>query len=207
MLKSLMTASALVALIAAGPAMAQSNDATAPAASGDQVKPLPLGTDNQPAAGAEMKAPADNTQAATPEVDTTKTVAETQTFIGEQVDGQMLASSVIGQSVYDSDGNDLGTVNDIVLNEEGGIDAVVIGVGGFLGIGQKNVAVSMDAIDKTTDADGNPKFVLAATKEQLDAAPGFLTLADIKAKQEQDLQAQQPAAGGGMGSPTPAPAQ
>ena len=59
----------------------------------------------------------------------------------------------------------------------------MIGVGGFLGIGEKNVAVPFSAIQAATDSDGNVKLVVQFSKDDLNKAPEFLTLADIKAKQ------------------------
>ena len=79
----------------------------------------------------------------------------------------------MGQTVYDGSGNNLGSVNDIVLDKDGKMAAVVIGVGGFLGIGQKNVAVSIEAINRTTDENGNLKLVLNASKDEIDQAPAL----------------------------------
>ena len=64
----------------------------------------------------------------------------------------------------------------MLVAEDGSVDAVIIGVGGFLGIGEKNVAVSFEQIEQTTDDDGNMKLVLNATKERTrSAAPAFVT--------------------------------
>jgi hypothetical protein len=60
----------------------------------------------------------------------------------------------------------------------------VIGVGGFLGIGAKNVAVAFDQIEQSTDEDGNLKLILNASKEDLDAAPAYMTLAQMKREAE-----------------------
>jgi hypothetical protein len=54
----------------------------------------------------------------------------------------------------------------------------VIGVGGFLGIGEKRVAVEMAQISVQTDETGNPRLLLDATRESLEAAPEFVTMAD-----------------------------
>jgi hypothetical protein len=209
MLKSLLTASALAALMAAAPAVAQNANPATPPAAGDQATPKPLApsagtpatpapdaSDNQAAAPAATEAPA-----------ATKQVADTEKFLNQQQDSQILASSIIGQTVYDSADNNLGSVTDIVLAKDGSMDAVIIGVGGFLGIGQKNVAVSIDAINQTTDDNGNLKLVLDVTKDDLDSAPQFVTLADVKAKQLHDQQMQQPTDGGMAPAPTPAPAK
>jgi hypothetical protein len=98
-------------------------------------------------------------------------------FLGQQAQGQWLPSNLIGSSVYGPNDENLGDVNDIVLAQDGSPYALIIGVGGFLGIGEKNVAVSFSALTTTTDADGKLKLSLDTTKEELDAAPAFQTTA------------------------------
>ena len=198
MLKTFVTASAVVALLAAAPALrcgrcTSRQSGRQPGQAQPTTAPLPL----KP--GAAAPAPAAGGQAAAP-ADTNTQVAATDKFLSQQQDGQMLASNVMGQTVYDGSGNNLGSVNDIVLDKDGKMAAVVIGVGGFLGIGQKNVAVSIEAINRTTDENGNLKLVLNASKDEIDQAPAFTTLADLKAQQMQP----QPPAGGAL-APAPAP--
>ena len=87
-----------------------------------------------------------------------------------------LASQLIGETVYASEAEDaetIGEVNDLIVANDGDIDAAVIGVGGFLGVGEKNVAVSFDSLKLVTDKDGDRYVVLEATKEELEAAPEF----------------------------------
>jgi sporulation protein YlmC with PRC-barrel domain len=107
----------------------------------------------------------------------------------KRADGN-LATNIVGEAVYNGPGDDaqnIGDVNDIVLTKQGKAESLILGVGGFLGIGEKNVAVSFDAIQNTTDADGNIKLVLDTTREELDAAPGYVTVAMLK-QQELDQQ-------------------
>jgi sporulation protein YlmC with PRC-barrel domain len=88
-----------------------------------------------------------------------------------------LASSLIGKRVYTSDAPDaesIGDINDLVIGEDGSVQAVVIGVGGFLGIGEKNVAVGFDKIRWTQDENGNEVVVFEASKESLQSAPEFV---------------------------------
>ncbi len=80
----------------------------------------------------------------------------------------------------------------------------MVGVGGFLGIGEKDVAVAFSAIEPRTDEDGDVTLYLNATQEQLEAAPEFLTLADIEAKRLAD---QPPAVDPAAPAPEPAPVQ
>lgn len=88
---------------------------------------------------------------------------------------QVLATSVLGKTVYtgaDEQGEAIGDVNDVVINATGGAEALVIGVGGFLGIGEKDVAVGFDRVS-WSDRDGQRIIVVSATKEDLQAAPEF----------------------------------
>ncbi|MEN5298132.1 PRC-barrel domain-containing protein [Brucella sp. TWI559] len=94
----------------------------------------------------------------------------------EAKDGQLLVSSFIGQTVYESDAADaasVGNLNDLIVSPEGEIQAAVIGVGGFLGVGEKDVAVSPDQLQLATRSDGKKWLVIKASKEQLTEAPTF----------------------------------
>ena len=84
----------------------------------------------------------------------------------------MSANDYIGKRVYDRAGNDIGEVNDLIISQDGKVQATVLGVGGFLGIGEKDVAVSVNAVEMVKDGD-NTKLVVDATKDQLQAAPAF----------------------------------
>jgi len=64
----------------------------------------------------------------------------------------MSASDYIGKTVYDQAGNNIGEVNDLIVSGDGNIEAVILGVGGFLGIGEKNVALPFEAFDFTAGA-------------------------------------------------------
>lgn len=91
-------------------------------------------------------------------------------------DGQVLATNFIGQSVYESDKADaatVGEVNDLILTADGKIEAAIVGVGGFLGVGEKDVAVSPNQLQMATRSDGKTWLVMKATKDQLNSAPAF----------------------------------
>ncbi len=173
MRKILLTTAALTALAVATPVLAQ--DATAPAP--DTM------TTTDPAAK-DLKLMKDQAQA--PQGDQATQMAatdKTPTFVGQQAEDQVLASALMGATVYNSNNENLGDINDIVFSKDGGIDAVVIGVGGFLGIGEKNVAVSYDLIQTTTADDGSVKLSLNLTSDELNTAPSFVTVASLKAEQ------------------------
>jgi len=81
--------------------------------------------------------------------------------------------------VYDGpagDADNLGNINDLVLNGNGDVAAVVIGVGGFLGLGEKQVAVDFTALQVVVADDGTKRFVLKTTKDELTNAPDFKTV-------------------------------
>jgi sporulation protein YlmC with PRC-barrel domain len=83
--------------------------------------------------------------------------------------GALRAAELIGSTVYDVHNRNIGSVKDIVLNSEGKVDAVVVDVGAFLGMGGKYVAVSLN--DIKTD---NNRLTLNRTKEQLEAAQPYV---------------------------------
>lgn len=88
---------------------------------------------------------------------------------------QILASSVLGKTVYtgaDEEGEAIGEVSDVVINSTAGAEALIVGVGGFLGVGEKNVAIGFDRVT-WSDRDGQRILVVSATKEDLQAAPPF----------------------------------
>ncbi|MFQ0813327.1 photosystem reaction center subunit H [Brucella anthropi] len=90
--------------------------------------------------------------------------------------GQLLVSGFIGQAVYNgpsSDAANIGTVNDMILGADGTPQAVVIGVGGFLGVGEKDVAIGCDRLSWVVRDDGKRWLIVDATREQLEKAPAF----------------------------------
>jgi len=77
------------------------------------------------------------------------------------------------QNVYDPGDNKIGDIKDVLVDKDGKMIAMIVGVGGFLGIGEKDVAVPFNAVQfKTKD---NNKFwpVLNTTKDVLKGAPGY----------------------------------
>lgn len=124
MKSSIMGAAAISAMLVAGSAVAQ----TTP------TNPTPA----TPAA----PAPA---QAATPAP--AKVAIPAGVFFRGQTASQFLARDrLIGAPVHDKDGKIIGDIEDIIFNTEGQIDGVIMGVGGFLGAGEKKVGVRYSAL-------------------------------------------------------------
>ena len=67
-------------------------------------------------------------------------------FVTDQAANQWRGSKLVGLTIYGSDNQPVGDVNEILVDDQGLISAVVIGVGGLLGVGEKNVAVPFRAI-------------------------------------------------------------
>lgn len=73
-------------------------------------------------------------------------------FVATQQESDWLASSLIGRTVYNEQNEELGDINDVILGEDGQVVAVLIGVGGFLGIGEKDVGVKYSALHFQAEA-------------------------------------------------------
>jgi sporulation protein YlmC with PRC-barrel domain len=86
-----------------------------------------------------------------------------------------LATNMIGETVYNGTGEEaqnIGDVNDLVFDKDGKIKSIVIGAGGFLGVGEKSVELPYDKAE-WAEKDGDRWIVVATTKEELDAMPAF----------------------------------
>jgi sporulation protein YlmC with PRC-barrel domain len=73
-------------------------------------------------------------------------------FITQLQNQQVMASRLIGTTVVSANNESIGDVNDVILDRGGQVAGVVIGVGGFLGIGEKDVAVPFSALEITASA-------------------------------------------------------
>jgi Bacterial protein of unknown function (DUF937)/PRC-barrel domain len=82
-------------------------------------------------------------------------------------------NNYVGREIYNRAGENLGTVGDILVGPDGKMAAALINVGRFLGIGQKDVAVSFAVLQMEHGAT-KPRIVIDATKEELQSAPTFL---------------------------------
>jgi sporulation protein YlmC with PRC-barrel domain len=101
-------------------------------------------------------------------------------FLSRQDSSDLLASNLIGQSVYNSQDETVGDINDLVTDQTGKVIAVLVGTGGFLGIGEKDVALSFNDLRFSQDQDGKVKIIANVTKETLASAPDYQTLAEQK---------------------------
>jgi sporulation protein YlmC with PRC-barrel domain len=94
--------------------------------------------------------------------------------ITEQKPDQLLTSKFKGTDVMGSNDEKVGDVNDILFDKDGKILAYVIGVGGFLGIGSKDVALSPQSFQIMPAGErGNMKLKISMTKDELKNAAEF----------------------------------
>jgi sporulation protein YlmC with PRC-barrel domain len=162
MLKKLMITTAVTALMIGGAAaegMSPNSPAGTPAPS---ATPAPTVTPAPAARSTEMSTPAASTSSAK--------------FINSQRQDQFLASKFKGTDVIGSDDKKIGDVSDILFDKDGKIEAYVVGVGGFLGIGAKDVALAPSAFqlvpgDKSKNE--SDKLRLSMTKDELKQAANF----------------------------------
>jgi sporulation protein YlmC with PRC-barrel domain len=160
MIRTLLATTAIATLLTTG-VIAQ--DATTPADPNAPATEAPA---------APETAPADTTTTETTVTAPTSILATGYTV----ADKDNLATEIIGKQVYSSEAADaehIGDVNNLVIGDNGQIAAVVIGVGGFLGIGEKNVAVNYSELQWVVADDNTERFVLPTTKEALESAPDF----------------------------------
>lgn len=109
------------------------------------------------------------------------------TFLDKSQDHEFLAHRLVGTRVLNGQAEDIGEVKDVIVNTQGTATGFVIGVGGFLGLGDKLVAVPFSSVEVGDVIAGSRVIVVPVTKEQLKAAPTYTstdpTMAD-RAKQK-----------------------
>lgn len=87
----------------------------------------------------------------------------------------LTAEDLEGVAIYDATDEHVGEISEIVLTDDGQVEQVIVDVGGFLGLGEKPVAVSFDEIDISRDQDGATDALQATTS---------LTVEEFEAMQE-----------------------
>src|SRR5947209_19201525 len=77
----------------------------------------------------------------------TPLAAQTGKFVTQEKSDQWRASKLVGVNVYNQNNDKIGDIREVIVDKSGKADAVVIGVGGFLGIGEKDIAVSFAVLN------------------------------------------------------------
>lgn len=107
-------------------------------------------------------------------------------FLTVQESSHVRGEDIIGKAVVTADGDEVATVSDVLLDQDGRMVALILTEGGVLGIGGKKVAVRMTG-DTAATAKAE-SISLDVTEEQLAAAPAFKTQDEVEADQETRLQ-------------------
>lgn len=182
----------LAALMASGIAFAQTTPDQQPAQDTQQKQDCAA---NPQAPGCSTEPQAQ--QPATPAPD-----ANANTAVTIDASKAMLVTRVIGSSVFSGDEN-VGDVNDLIFDDKGTIQAAVIGVGGFLGMGEKDVAVPLNQINAVRDENNAIKLTIMASREELEQAPAFdKTLFMVKSPQPDTTVPAPTSPGGSTTTPT-----
>jgi len=186
MLKKLMITTALSAFALSG-AFAQSNPSTDPPANSQQSQSGSSGGSSMNNSSSMNKSPsaasstssspssATTGQATSPSASSTASTPSTSgaKFVSSQQTNQWLSSKFIGIDVVGTDDKKIGDVSDVLFDQQGKVEAYVVGVGGFLGIGAKDVALAPSAFQPVKDNNNNERLKLSMTKEELEKAPAF----------------------------------
>lgn len=123
-------------------------------------------------AGAQTNSVPAGTTAA-PTAEQARSVGKPQ-FVAAQRADQWLASNFKGTEVIGADGKKIGAVTDILFDRSGKIDAYVVSVGGFLGMGAKEVALTPGSFDVVPGANGGTdRLKLSVGQDELKQAQNF----------------------------------
>jgi len=81
--------------------------------------------------------------------------------------GNWRASKLVGLAVYNESNEKLGDISELLLDNTGKVNAVVVGIGGFLGVGQHDIAVSFDQLKWVNEP------IRTASSDRIPASPGM----------------------------------
>lgn len=97
------------------------------------------------------------------------------TYLSSKPANSFRADELIGSDLKSRpDRETIGSISDLLIDENGQVVAVIVGVGGFLGLGEKDVAIAWDAVEHSLNEDGDGHdFTVSLTKATLTDAPEF----------------------------------
>jgi sporulation protein YlmC with PRC-barrel domain len=180
-MKQLLASTAIGLVLGVAPALAQTEPAApeSPPAMQQQAEPAepssPSGEASPPAKSTEAPEPAE------PDKSAAEAPSGGAQFLSKQESNDWLANDFIGKSVVNANNETIGDINDLVTDENGKIVAVLIGTGGFLEMGEKDVAVRFEDLKITRDEDNDVSIMANLSKDVLASAPDFETLAEQEA--------------------------
>jgi sporulation protein YlmC with PRC-barrel domain len=92
-----------------------------------------------------------------PTADSTTPALTGTKWVTQEAAGQWRASKLIGLNVYNNDNEKIGGITELIVDKSGKLDAVVVGAGGFLGLGEHDVAIPYRAPRKIAATDRAPQ--------------------------------------------------
>jgi PRC-barrel domain len=108
-------------------------------------------------------------------------------IVVQEANTVLAKQDLIGQTVYAPDKAKVGSISDLILSKDGkSVEGFVIGVGGFLGIGEKSVALKMDKLKMASGANGAMELSMDMTKDELTNTPTFKSRKDVEAEKAAD---------------------
>lgn len=174
-MKPIVLASALAVLMS-GAAFAQTTPAAPAAGSDPAVNTNPTTPEPAPAAPVGSAPVTPGSEAAAPEalgVEGGSPIVTLPEVAAGAAAAHFLADDLEGEDVYGSLNEEIGDVSDLVIGADGTVAAIVIEVGGFLGIGQKDVLVDWNAVEIVTEGDDDLRVLAPTlTREMLEQAEG-----------------------------------
>ncbi len=120
---------------------------------------------------AQSTTPSPSTMTPAPSATTATEAVAPQWYAHQQ--GEWRTSKLIGAKVQNKAGETIGDINEVILASDGTAAAAVIGVGGFLGMGEHQVAVQFKSLKIDRDTNGNDVITLDTTKDALKSAPAW----------------------------------
>jgi len=107
-----------------------------------------------------------------PDASTTTHAPSAAQFTTNEGQGQWLVGSLWNKSVYNASGKSIGDLKDVLIDKDGHVVALVIGVGGFLGLGEKDVAVDYSYLQNNGGVTPG-RITLGLSEQDLRNAPAF----------------------------------
>lgn len=141
--------------------------------------PAPLSpmTPPAPVSGAAPGAPG---AASVPAGSASSVAAGDLYYTGTWLPTHWRATEAVGQPVYNRTNERIGEIDELLIDGEGRVLAAVIGVGGFLGMGERSVAVAYKSFQMARDANGKARLVVNLDKAMLEKAPTYKPMNAIK---------------------------
>jgi sporulation protein YlmC with PRC-barrel domain len=162
-MRNLLSTSVLIAPFLIGSALAQDTSPTQPPAdppADEQIDTLPGTQPETESDAAAMEAVEDTAP------------PPSEAIVREQAPNELRVDWITGSRVYSHMGENIGRINDLIFDENtNGISAAILAVGGFLGIGAKQIAVHFEELQIDYDA---REIQMDLTREQADAAPEYI---------------------------------